>query len=114
MATGRYKELTKRKSKDGKQKLETAYYPDVPDTNSDIIVMTQAGDRFDLLANQFYGDPNLWWYIAKANKMKFNNIPAGTKLRIPANAQGNFAVKSKDRTWLTGDADTTPGGDTNY
>ena len=35
----------------------------------DIYVLTQVGDRFDLLAEQFYGDSQLWWYIAKANNM---------------------------------------------
>ena len=48
----------------------------------------------------FYGDETLWWFIAKANNMKFNNIPAGTKIRIPASPSGAYAVKSKDSSYL--------------
>ena len=59
-------------------------YSSIPETDNDIWVITQPGDRFDLLAHQFYGDPNLWWYIAKANNLTFMSIPHGTSLRIPA------------------------------
>jgi len=68
----------------GIKKRATKFYRNIPETSDDIYVMAQVGDRFDLLANQFYGDPQLWWYIAKANKMKFNNIEVGTTIRIPA------------------------------
>ena len=61
----------------------TTIYKKIPKRDDDILVMSTVGDRFDLLAHQYYDDPHLWWYIAKANNMKFNNIPAGTKLRIP-------------------------------
>ena len=82
----RYKDLQKRpsKTKEGKEKLETAYYSVIPDSNTDVIVLTQYGDRFDKLASEYYKDSTLWWYIAKANNMKFNNIPEGTTIRIPA------------------------------
>ena len=62
-------------------------YSTIPKTNSDIYVITQAGDRLDHLANQYYGDVNLWWYIAKANNLKFMTIPTGTSLRIPATTE---------------------------
>tara|TARA_Y100001938_G_C7828919_1_gene300381 strand:+ start:25 stop:369 length:345 start_codon:yes stop_codon:yes gene_type:complete len=104
----RYKLLNNRMSKNGTKKLETAYYNEIASTNSDIIVLTQAGDRFDLLAHQFYGDPQLWWYIAKANNMKFNALEAGIKIRIPASSNGAFAVESKDITYLDGDETTHP------
>ena len=45
------------------------------------------GDRLDQLANQFYGDVNFWWYIAKANGLKFMTLPPGTRLRIPATTE---------------------------
>ena len=44
------------------------------------------GDRCDNLANRFYGDATLWWFIARVNNLTTNNIPAGTSLRIPINA----------------------------
>ena len=62
-------------------------YSSIPETDNDIWVITQPGDRFDLLAHQFYGDPNLWWYIAKANNLTFMSIPHGTSLRIPATTE---------------------------
>ena len=65
----------------------TVIYSVIPKSDSDIYVLTQPGDRLDLLANQFYGDVNLWWYIAKANGLTFMTIPTGTKLRIPQDAR---------------------------
>ena len=65
----------------------TTIFSSIPLSDSDIYVITQDGDRLDHLANQFYGDVNLWWYIAKANGLTFMNIPVGTSLRIPATTQ---------------------------
>lgn len=58
-------------------------YTSIPSTDSDIFVITQDGDRLDHLANQFYGDAGMWWYIAKANNLHFMTIEIGTTLRIP-------------------------------
>ena len=65
----------------------TTIYSAIPETDSDIWVITQHGDRLDNLAHQFYGDQSLWWYIAKANNLTFMTIPIGTSLRIPATTQ---------------------------
>lgn len=42
-------------------------------------------DRIDLVANEFLGDPNLWWVIMDYNPEIVNplDIPLGTVLRIP-------------------------------
>ena len=61
----------------------TTIYNSIPEQDSDIYVITQIGDRLDLLANQFYGDVGLWWYIAKANGLKDLRVEAGKSLRIP-------------------------------
>ena len=68
----------------GYRKLETKFYRKCPKSQNDIYVMSQYGDRFDKLASEYYRDSSLWWYIAKANNMKFNNIPEGSLLRIPS------------------------------
>tara|TARA_R110000796_G_scaffold204178_3_gene320359 strand:+ start:585 stop:860 length:276 start_codon:yes stop_codon:yes gene_type:complete len=68
----------------------TTIYGGIPETDSDIYVITQQGDRLDLLANQFYGDVSLWWYIAKAYGLTDLRLPAGTSLRIPATTE--FAI----------------------
>ena len=65
----------------------TTVYSAIPETDSDIYVITQHGDRLDNLAFQFYGDQSLWWYIAKANNLAFITLPTGTSLRIPATTQ---------------------------
>ena len=72
--TGPNKGISRRLSK---------YYRRIPENDSDIYVITQWGDRLDLLANQYYGDQHLWWYIAQANNLKFNNVEANMTIRIP-------------------------------
>ena len=69
---------------------KTIIYSGVPESDSDIWVITQQGDRLDTLASQFYGDVTLWWYIAKAYNLKYMTIPIGTSLRIPGTKQ--FAI----------------------
>ena len=49
--------------------------------------IAQSGDRCDNLAQRFYGDTSLWWFIARANNLKTMNIPAGTSLRIPTSTE---------------------------
>ena len=71
------------KDKKLKHSFDTIYYLPVPEKDSDMYFITQEGDRLDNLAFRFYGDTNLWWFIARTNNLKSNNIPAGTRLRIP-------------------------------
>ena len=75
----------------GRRKFNTTIYKEVPERDDDMYFIAQAGDRCDNLAFQFYGDSQLWWFIARVNNLKTMNIPAGTSLRIPAtskNAKG--------------------------
>ena len=64
-------------------------YPEIPLSEDDIYVITEFGDRLDLLANQFYNDVTLYWIIAVANPDYINFgsifITEGTQLRIPTN-----------------------------
>ena len=50
-----------------KRHFKAIKYPPLPLSTDDVYVITTSGDRFDLLANQFYGDVRLWWIIAYAN-----------------------------------------------
>ena len=68
----------------------TTYFPrnramseELDGKNTDLYVLAQEGDRLDNLANEYYKDPSLWWYIARVNNLKTMNVPAGTSLRIP-------------------------------
>jgi phage tail protein X len=66
----------------------TSRYPEVPVTSDDIYVYTVQGDRFDVLALQYYKNSSLWWVISIANtdKLPQNSlvIPEGLQIRIPA------------------------------
>lgn len=45
----------------------------------------QMGDRVDILASRYFGDPTLWWIIADANpEILFPTaLPVGRVIRIP-------------------------------
>lgn len=62
-------------------------YPTIAPNPNDIYVVTEWGDRLDLLANQFYGDVTLYWIISAGNPNVINFsslfIKRGTQLRIP-------------------------------
>ena len=75
---------TKISSKNNKNYYSTTFYSKVPERDTDRYFIAQEGDRCDNLAQEFYGNPNLWWFIARVNNLKTNNVPAGTSLRIPA------------------------------
>ena len=68
-------------------KYDTTLYGKIPDSDGDLFVIAQDGDRLDNLAFQFYGDPTLWWFIAQTNNISTMNVPKGTSLRISFNLQ---------------------------
>jgi len=68
-------------------KFNTTIYQRVPKRNDDIHLITTEGDRLDLLANQYYKDPTLWWYIAQANNLKTMNLEPGLSIRIPVSIE---------------------------
>jgi hypothetical protein len=82
---------------DNKPVYQTTKYPEIPLSDNDIYVYASQGDRFDILANQYYGDQSLWWIISIANTAVAGTtlpsdlpqdslvIPEGTQIRIPAN-----------------------------
>tara|TARA_Y100000592_G_scaffold59199_1_gene92657 strand:- start:3420 stop:3692 length:273 start_codon:yes stop_codon:yes gene_type:complete len=83
----RYRNTEKRKTEDGKLVYRSTLYENVPVSDNDIYIITQYGDRLDLLAHQFYGDVNLWWYIARANNVFTFNVPENIQLRIPGSTE---------------------------
>ena len=58
-------------------------------SDSDIFIRPVVGERFDSLAQKFYGDSSLWWIIAKANNLSNGSIVLDSekKIRIPINIQ---------------------------
>jgi|TARA_Y100001973_G_C5096104_1_gene280070 nucleoid-associated protein YgaU len=84
----RYQNTPVRKNKDtNKSYYNTTIYQKVPERNDDMYFIAQEGDRCDNLANRFYNDSSLWWFIARVNDLTANNIPAGTSLRIPVSTK---------------------------
>jgi hypothetical protein len=84
----RYQNIPIIRNSEGTRYYKDNKYPRVPLSVNDIYVITTIGDRFDLLALQYYGDSSLWWAISIANE----NLPQdslyiveGSQIRIPAN-----------------------------
>ena len=77
----------KRFSKNRVSRIGTADIPKVEDHNSDILLIATDGDRCDVISHQYYGTPDFWWFIASVNKLKSNNIEAGTQLRVPVSTE---------------------------
>ena len=86
---------------------QTTKYPEVPLSDNDVYVYASQGDRFDILADQYYDDQSLWWIISIANTAVAGTslpsdlpqdslvIPEGKQIRIPANYSevlNNFKV----------------------
>jgi len=92
----RYQKIPKTKI-NGNVVYKTSRYPEVPLSSNDIYVYTTQGDRFDTLAQQYYGDSSLWWIISIANTATAGTdlpsdlpqntlvIPQGIQIRIPSN-----------------------------
>jgi hypothetical protein len=83
----RYKTIQRVKPGNTTRQLTTSY-PAIPYSSDDFYVITTGGDRFDLLANEYYQNSEYWWVIAVANphvSRKNFVINQGVQLRIPAN-----------------------------
>lgn len=73
---------------EGKRVYQNVKYPDIPLSENDIYVQSSQGDRFDILAQQYYGDSSLWWVISSSNNDLPQDslvIPLQQQIRIPAN-----------------------------
>lgn len=70
---------------------QTVRYPNIELNENDWYVTSTQGDRFDILALDFYQDETLWWIISIANNtLKQNSlvVPEGIQIRIPADVAG--------------------------
>jgi len=70
-----------------KRYFKAIKYPIIPPSADDIYIITTAGDRLDLLANQFYNDVRLWWIISNANMDLIRRdsyaLKPGLQIRVP-------------------------------
>ena len=81
----RYNNAQIKRDKDGKRYYKPTIVPNIPIKDSDIFIFPIFGDRFDIIAQRYYGDSNLWWIIAKANELSRGELSPNpvVKLRIP-------------------------------
>ena len=82
----RYSRIPTTRDNTGTRLYKTVKYPIIPRRENDIYVITQEGDRYDILAKSYYQDSSLWWVISSANgNLSQNSIfpPLGIQLRIP-------------------------------
>lgn len=83
----RYQTIPTTKTITGRTIYRTVKYPEIPLNPNDIYVIANKGDRYDILANQYYSDSSLWWVISTANNNVVQNslfLPEGTQIRIPS------------------------------
>ena len=84
---GRYNNSKILRNREGRRYYAARTYREIPRANNDLYVITSMGDRYDLLANQYYSNPSYWWIISSANPEYVGSMfpPEGVQLRIPAN-----------------------------
>ena len=75
----RYTNIDKR-LKNNVVRIGTSYLPTFKESNSDTL----------LIASEYYGTTDLWWFIASVNNLSSNNIEAGTQLRMPVSTEQAF------------------------
>jgi len=84
----RYDNIEIKLTNQGKRFKKGVKYPKIPLNEEDIYIYTQEGDRYDILANNYYQKPSLWWIIKLANPTMSSDTlypTPGTQLRIPSN-----------------------------
>lgn len=66
--------------------MESTIYPKIKPSDNDFYIISEDGDRLDLLAKRYYDNPAMWWIIAVANNLNDANlyVETGKQLRIPA------------------------------
>lgn len=93
----RYSRIARTTTK-GEERMLSVSYPSIPYSVDDFYVITTGGDRFDLLANEYYQNSSYWWVIAVANphiSRKNFVLDQGLQVRIPANIQTIIANYEK-------------------
>lgn len=81
----RYKNIKILEDTNGKRYYKNVFYPSIPVRVDDIFFLSTKGDRYDLVATDYYGDPTLDWIIKYANVFPKDSlyIPEGKEVRVP-------------------------------
>jgi hypothetical protein len=73
--------------KDPRRRYANTKYPEITVEFSDIYVYITQGDRYDLLARDYYQDSSFWWIISRANPSQPSDSLSptpGSQIRIPS------------------------------
>jgi hypothetical protein len=84
----KYSKIPITKSTEGKQMYINVKYPNIPLSDLDTYIICKSTDRYDKLAQTYYGDPSLWWIISLANNSTPQISlfpPLDVYVRIPQN-----------------------------
>jgi len=84
------------------RQFKSNIYPPIPRSVDDIYLISNSGDRLDILSHRYYQDQTLWWIIAVANGLGKHGmiVPPGIQLRIPTNIseiQGAYVALQGER-----------------
>lgn len=60
--------------------------PEIAQADDDGFRVVEAQDRIDNLSNTYYGTPDLWWVIARANGLRLlpRDLKPNMRLTIPS------------------------------
>ena len=76
----------------GTRYLNRIEYPPIPLRDSDVLIRGVFGQTFMNVANEYYGDKDLWWIIARANNQSESiYMILGKEYRIPQSV--NFILQ---------------------
>jgi hypothetical protein len=69
-----------------RQYISSTIYPKIKPSDNDFYIISEQGDRLDILSKKYYNDSTLWWIIATANNLNDAtlSIEPGIQLRIPS------------------------------
>jgi hypothetical protein len=82
----RYSSINIIQPKDEPRRYLITKYPEIPFGNQDYYMYTTQGDRYDILAQTYYLNSQLWWIISIANpSLPQDSLipPLGVQLRVP-------------------------------
>lgn len=87
------------KTQDGSRYYSNVVVPNIPRRDTDIYIVTTTVERMDILADQFFNDPKLWWIIANVNGITNGSlyVRENTRLRIPASGEIEELIRNYNK-----------------
>jgi nucleoid-associated protein YgaU len=84
---------------DGFTFFDRSIVPTIAAADDDTVHVIEDSDRIDLLSQMYYGTPDLWWVIARANSLRLipRDLKTGNELIIPSKARVFSKILPKKR-----------------